>query len=104
MEPDPVGWCVSPREAEVTAEDAQIKLKSLASPAAAKLAIRFFKTGPGQYGEGDTFIGIKVPTLRVVSREFRALCHVGCCAKFGLRVLCRTGGWLCGREVTCERQ
>jgi 3-methyladenine DNA glycosylase AlkD len=57
----------------MTAEDARTKLKSLASPKAAKLATRFFKTGPGQYGEGDTFIGIKVPTLRTVSREFRAL-------------------------------
>lgn len=57
----------------MTAEDARIKLKSLASPVAAKAAARFFKTGPGQYGEGDTFIGIKVPTLRTVSRSFRAL-------------------------------
>ena len=57
----------------MTAEDARIKLKSLASPAAAKAAARFFKTGPGQYGEGDTFIGIKVPTLRTVSRSFRSL-------------------------------
>jgi len=60
-------------EQEVTAEDARIKLKSLASPSAAKLATRFFKTGPGQYGEGDTFIGISVPTLRRVSREFRTM-------------------------------
>ncbi len=57
----------------MTAEDARIKLKSLASPTAAKSATRFFKTGPGQYGEGDTFIGINVPTLRTVSREFRTL-------------------------------
>jgi 3-methyladenine DNA glycosylase AlkD len=57
----------------MTAEDARTKLKSLASPEAAKLAARFFKTGPGQYGEGDTFIGINVPTLRTVSRSFRAL-------------------------------
>lgn len=49
------------------------KLKSLASPDVAKSSMRFFKTGPGQYGEGDTFIGIKVPTLRTVSREFRSL-------------------------------
>jgi 3-methyladenine DNA glycosylase AlkD len=55
------------------AEDARTKLKSLASPKAAKLAARFFKTGPGQYGEGDTFIGINVPTLRTASREYRAL-------------------------------
>lgn len=57
----------------MTAEDSRTKLKSLASPAAATAAIRFFKTGPGEYGEGDTFIGINVPTLRTVSRSFRAL-------------------------------
>jgi 3-methyladenine DNA glycosylase AlkD len=57
----------------MTAEDARTKLKSLASPAAAALATRFFKTGLGQYGKGDTFIGINVPTLRTVSRSFRAL-------------------------------
>jgi 3-methyladenine DNA glycosylase AlkD len=57
----------------MTAEDARTKLKSLASPAAAALATRFFKTGPGQYGEGDTFIGVNVPTLRTVARSFRAL-------------------------------
>ena len=57
----------------MNAKDARIKLKSLASPEAAKLAARFFKTGPGQYGEGDTFIGIKVPTLRTVARGYRAM-------------------------------
>ena len=31
---------------------------------------RFFKTGPGQYGEGDIFIGVRVPQTRVICREF----------------------------------
>src|SRR3954447_21794990 len=57
----------------MTAKDVKQKLKSLASPDVAKSSVRFFKTGPGQYGEGDLFIGVKVPTLRTVSREFRTL-------------------------------
>ena len=31
----------------------------------------FFKTGPGEYGEGDTFIGVTVPALRATCRECR---------------------------------
>lgn len=57
----------------MTAQDVSWRLKSLASPDVAKSSMRFFKTGPGQYGEGDIFIGVKVPTLRTVSREFRLL-------------------------------
>jgi 3-methyladenine DNA glycosylase AlkD len=57
----------------VTAKAAKKKLKSLASPNVAKSSASFFKTGPGQYGEGDIFIGIKVPVLRSVSREFREM-------------------------------
>ncbi|MEI8289234.1 MAG: DNA alkylation repair protein [Verrucomicrobiota bacterium] len=49
------------------------RLKELASPADAKFLQRFFKTGPGEYGEGDRFIGIRVPVTRKLAREFRDL-------------------------------
>jgi 3-methyladenine DNA glycosylase AlkD len=49
------------------------RLAGLASAGHAKVAQWFFKTGPGQYGEGDRFLGIKVPALRVLVCEYSAL-------------------------------
>lgn len=57
----------------MSAKEVRKKLKAVASPEVAKSAARFFKTGPGEYGEGDVFMGIKVPTLRSLAREFRKL-------------------------------
>jgi 3-methyladenine DNA glycosylase AlkD len=55
------------------AQAAQQRLRSLADPAVAAGSARFFKTGPGEYGEGDIFVGIKSPTLKMVAKEFKAL-------------------------------
>lgn len=48
-------------------------LECIANPAVARHAQRFFKTGSGEYGEGDRFRGIRVPELRKLAREHRAL-------------------------------
>src|SRR5215510_4432012 len=45
-------------------------LQKLADKNTAEVLQRFFKTGAGEYGEGDVLIGIKVPPLRKLSSEF----------------------------------
>ncbi len=47
------------------------KLKSLSDSKIAKQSQRFFKTGKGEYGEGDKFLGIRVPVIRKVVKEFK---------------------------------
>ncbi|MBV2120754.1 MAG: DNA alkylation repair protein [Candidatus Thiodiazotropha sp. (ex Ctena orbiculata)] len=55
------------------AEQLTQKLQSLASPEIAAKSQRFFKTGAGQYGEGDRFLGIRVPILRQQARDFQQM-------------------------------
>jgi 3-methyladenine DNA glycosylase AlkD len=48
-------------------------LKRKASPEKARLLMRFFKTGPGQYGEGDIFCGVVVPQVRAIAQKYADL-------------------------------
>ncbi len=46
-------------------------LKAHASSARAKVLARYFKTGPGEYGEGDVFMGVRVPDIRRVATRHK---------------------------------
>ena len=46
------------------------QLHALGSPEKAKASQWFFKNGPGEYGEGDQFIGVSVPEQRRVAKQF----------------------------------
>jgi len=52
-------------------KQARIKLNNLALPQLALLQQAFFKTGKGQYAEGDQFMGVYVPQVRLIAKEFR---------------------------------
>ena len=54
-------------------EEIQKKLNSLGNKEKAKKHQRFFKTGPGEYGEGDIFVGVTVPELRKLANEYKTM-------------------------------
>jgi 3-methyladenine DNA glycosylase AlkD len=56
-----------------TYRDLQTQLRGLGNPTDAAFLVRYFKTGPGQYGEGDKFIGVRVPVIRNAAAEFKDL-------------------------------
>lgn len=58
-----------------TAADAKQALEELENQYQADQLGWFFKTGPGEYGEGDKFLGLKVPQTREVSKAFQTLEH-----------------------------
>ena len=51
----------------------QQQLQQLADPKQQAILQRFFKTAPGEYGEGDIFLGIKVPILRKIAKHYKGL-------------------------------
>jgi 3-methyladenine DNA glycosylase AlkD len=55
------------------AQEIRKELRKLGSRERAEVSQRFFKTGPGEYGEGDVFVGVTVPELRRLAREFQDL-------------------------------
>jgi 3-methyladenine DNA glycosylase AlkD len=56
-----------------SAQDVKDALWSKRIPEKAEFFPRFFKTGPGEYGEGDKFVGVMVPIQRRVAKTYREL-------------------------------
>lgn len=59
------------------------ELYAVADPADAIHLQRFFKTAPGEYGAGDKFLGLRVPTLRRFVREYREFADADTLAMLG---------------------
>jgi 3-methyladenine DNA glycosylase AlkD len=57
----------------MSAQDIHERLHALGDPQQARLLQRYFKTGPGEYGEGDVFVGLRVPQVRKLAKDYRSL-------------------------------
>ena len=57
----------------MTANEIISRMESLRDEGQRANLMRFFKTGPGEYGEGDQFLGIKVPQTRQVVKAAASL-------------------------------
>lgn len=49
------------------------EMRAMADPAHAAGAARYFRTGPGEYGEGDVFLGLRAPQMHALARRHRGL-------------------------------
>lgn len=56
-----------------TIADIRKALRGVASPEKAEILSRFFKTGRGEYAEGDRFLGVSVPQTRAIARQYKNL-------------------------------
>jgi 3-methyladenine DNA glycosylase AlkD len=87
------------------------RLWSLKDNTHARTLQRFFKTGPGEYGEGDVFLGVRVPRLRSLAREFEGLELADICTLLRssvheerlLALIILTQGYKYGDEETQEK-
>ncbi len=60
-------------QSPVTVQKIQERVQALGNPQKAQILQRFFKTGPGEYGQGDVFVGLRVPEIRKLAKEYRSL-------------------------------
>lgn len=71
---NPEGYChitVSMLKSAKTYSQITRELRLCSDEEKKKVLPRFFKTGPGEYGEGDRFIGVAVPSVRKIAKAFR---------------------------------
>lgn len=61
----------SKKKAAPSARQIARELRAVGDPTIAEHSARFFKTGPGEYGEGDRFHGIRVPVIRKLAKKYR---------------------------------
>ena len=69
------------------------ELKAAGTPERAAGAARYFRTGVGEYGEGDIFIGVTVPLLRTISLRYKALSLDKLQRLLGSRLLAAGSAW-----------
>jgi 3-methyladenine DNA glycosylase AlkD len=58
---------------EQTVAEAKAALATFVNPEKRAFFPKFFKSGPGQYGEGDEFLGVTVPNVRAVAKQYAGL-------------------------------
>lgn len=56
----------------MTVSQIKAQLREVADAERAKIAVRFFKTGKGEYGEGDRFLGVVTPAQRKIAKRYFA--------------------------------
>ena len=57
----------------MNAKEISKRIRKMGNKEDARFLQGFFKTGAGQYGEGDIFLGIRVPVLRKLAKEYNTL-------------------------------
>jgi 3-methyladenine DNA glycosylase AlkD len=57
----------------MTKQTLEKEIKSKADPKRAELSQRYFKTGKGDYGEGDIFLGLTVPEQREIAKKYTSI-------------------------------
>jgi 3-methyladenine DNA glycosylase AlkD len=57
----------------LSANEIRKRIRTLGNPERAEMSKRYFKTGPGEYGEGDIFLGLNAEQMRGLAREYQEM-------------------------------